>query len=203
MSDGQPAARYRMVGEHFRFMLDRPGGDPIGFEVRPFREFDPHDPAHAEIWQPPRFAAPTLGVIDATAGEVVLAARASLLDEPTANRIYFSLALDESDTEQAVGLWKMCLECGDQMAHYGLGPTLHEFGRYREAYRHLRFYVELVPQNAWAWCWLGKACEALGEWGEARRRLPARGGARGGRRVRDRRPRAPRAAPDRLGRGSL
>lgn len=168
VSDGQPAGRYRPVGDHFRFLLDSPGGRPVGFEVRPFSEFDPHDSAHAEIWRPPRFTAPTLGVRDATAGEVVLAARASLLEEPTANRIYFSLALDEGDTEEAVGLWKMCLECGDQMAHYGLGYTLHGLGRHREAYRHARFYAELVPENAWAWCWLGKVCEALGEVGEAR-----------------------------------
>ena len=38
---------------------------------------------------------------------------------------------------------------------------------YREAYEHLRLYSELTPHNAWAWCWLGKACEGLGETGEA------------------------------------
>lgn len=168
VSDGQPPDRYRVVGEHFRFMLDRPRGRPTGFEVSPLSEFDPYDAAHARIWRPPRFDAPTLGLAKATAGEVVLAAQASLLEEPTANRIYFSLALAEGDSEEAVGLWRMCLECGDQMAHYGLGYTLHGLGRQREAYRHLRFYAELVPENAWAWCWLGRACEALGEEAEAR-----------------------------------
>ncbi len=78
------------------------------------------------------------------------------------------MALDAGDTEEAVGLWRMCLECGDQMAHYGIGPVLHHLGRHREAYRHLRFYAELVPEDAWAWCWLGRACEALGEEREAR-----------------------------------
>lgn len=167
VSDGQPADRYRQVGEQFRFMLDRPGGGAIGFEVRPFSDFDPHDRTHAEVWRPPRFTAPALAVAAATAGELVLAARAALLEEPTANRIYFSLALDAGDEEQAVGLWRMCLECGDQMAHYGLGYTLSGLGRQREAYRHLRYYTELVPENAWAWCWLGRVCAALGELGEA------------------------------------
>lgn len=54
------------------------------------------------------------------------------------------------------------------MAHYGLGYTLYDLGRYREAYRHLRAYTELVPADGWAWCWLGKACEAMGDTDEAR-----------------------------------
>jgi Flp pilus assembly protein TadD len=62
----------------------------------------------------------------------------------------------------------VCLETGDLMAHYGLGYTLHELGRYRESYRHLRAYTEITPSNAWAWCWLGYTCTALGELGEAR-----------------------------------
>ena len=31
-----------------------------------------------------------------------------------------------------------------------------------DAYGHLRYYVELAPTNAWAWCWLGQACEQYG-----------------------------------------
>ena len=54
------------------------------------------------------------------------------------------------------------------MAHYGLGYTLYELERYHEAYRHLRAYTELVPADGWAWCWLGKACEGMGELEEAR-----------------------------------
>lgn len=54
------------------------------------------------------------------------------------------------------------------MGHYGLGYALYEVERFRDAYRHLRRYTEIVPTNAWAWCWLGKACAALGELAEAR-----------------------------------
>ncbi len=54
------------------------------------------------------------------------------------------------------------------MAHYSLGYTLYELGRYRGAYRHLRAYTELVSVDGWAWCWLGKACEAMGDKEEAR-----------------------------------
>src|SRR2546430_1775116 len=64
--------------------------------------------------------------------------------------------------------WLIALEYGDQMAHYGLGYTLLALDRPREAYGHLRFYTELSPANAWAWCFLGRACEAIGETAEAR-----------------------------------
>jgi hypothetical protein len=47
------------------------------------------------------------------------------------------------------------------MARYGLGYTLHELGRYREACRHLRAYVELVPTHSCAWCWRGRSASRL------------------------------------------
>ncbi|MDP9439260.1 MAG: tetratricopeptide repeat protein, partial [Actinomycetota bacterium] len=73
-----------------------------------------------------------------------------------------------AEGEEAEGLWRYCLQSGDLMAHYALGYTLYELGRHREAYRHLRAYAELVPSDGWAWCWLGKAAEAIGEREEAR-----------------------------------
>ena len=40
---------------------------------------------------------------------------------------------------------------------FGLGYTLFDLGRHREAYTHLRRYSELAPHNSWAWLWLGRA----------------------------------------------
>lgn len=74
----------------------------------------------------------------------------------------------QTEGEEAEALWRYCLQSGDLMAHYSLGYTLYELERYREAYCHLRAYTELVPADGWAWCWLGKACEAMGELDEAR-----------------------------------
>ncbi len=54
------------------------------------------------------------------------------------------------------------------MAHFALGYTLYELGRFHEAYRHLRHYTEIAPFHSWNWCWLGKAAAALGEVDEAR-----------------------------------
>ena len=54
------------------------------------------------------------------------------------------------------------------MAHFALGYTLYDLGRFHEAYRHLRYYAELAPAGSWNWCWYGKAAQAIGEIDEAR-----------------------------------
>ena len=46
---------------------------------------------------------------------------------------------------------------------FGLGYTLFDLDRHREAYTHLRRYSEIAPHNSWAWLWFGRAAEALGE----------------------------------------
>ena len=53
------------------------------------------------------------------------------------------------------------------MAHFGLGCTLYKLGRFREAYRHLRYYATIAPAHPWNLCWYGKAAEAIGERAEA------------------------------------
>jgi hypothetical protein len=164
--DGHPGEQFRRVSAAFSYMLDRPSGRCVtGFCVSELREFDAH--AHPPLFRGPRFDAPLFGLTAATAGEIILAAQALLSDESTTNRIFFDAAIS-ADPSHAEGYWRQCLESGDSMAHYGLGYTLLGAGRARDAYGHLRYYAELAPTNAWAWCWLGQACEALGELTEAR-----------------------------------
>ena len=163
--DGQPEDHFQPVGEDFAYCLDGPGGEAIGFAVDDLSSFDAE--AWPELWQTPHFDAPLFGLRNAPAGAVTLAAQARLAEEPTTNRLLFNLAIS-ADGDEAVGLWRQCLEAGDSMAHYGLGYTLLDVGRPREAYGHLRAYVEACPTNAWAWCWLGRAHEALGELTDAR-----------------------------------
>ncbi len=86
--------------------------------------------------------------------------------EQSINREFFSLATKRSG-ELALTNWRCCLEAGDSMAHFALGYTLYELGRYHEAYRHPRYYAQIAPASAWNWCWLGKAAQAIGETGEA------------------------------------
>jgi tetratricopeptide (TPR) repeat protein len=171
VSDGQPDGLFRIVGESFRWALDEPGGTAIGFEVLGLTEFDTCDQEYAELWHGPRFDAPLVALRNATAGEILVAVRAAYGQESTLNRVYFDEAVAETGKDEAVAAWRLCLECGDSMAHYGLGYSLLEAGHVRLAYAHLRHYAELVPTNAWAWCYLGQACAAIGRTGEARQAL--------------------------------
>ncbi len=97
----------------------------------------------------------------------MLAAHTLFAGEQSINREFFSLATQRSG-ELALTNWRCCLEADDSIAHFALGYTLYELGRYREAYRHLRYYAQSAPASAWNWCWLGKAAQAIGETGEAR-----------------------------------
>jgi hypothetical protein len=83
-----------------------------------------------------RFDAPTLALSDASIGEIVLAAQATI-SSSTPDVILFDLAVAAGCQEQwddAEGLWRACLEAGDMKAHFGLGYTLVELGRPREAF---------------------------------------------------------------------
>ena len=167
VENAQPRDHWRGVSESFGYLLDDPGGTEVGFKVVDFSDFDPEAPDVEEIWHGPTFDVPTLGLKASTAGEIVLAARPFLGGRSTVNRLYFNAAM-RAEGPEAEELWRYCLQAGDLMAHYGLGYTLYGLGRHREAYRHLRAYTELVPADGWTWCWLGEACEAMGDVAEAR-----------------------------------
>lgn len=167
IDDGQPPENWREVSEQFGYLHDGPGGRCLGFEALGFSDLDPEDPSLAEIWEGPRFDAPQLGLSDATAGEIIVAARTFFGGRDSVNRVYFERGC-RTEGEEALANWQTCLEAGDAMAHFALGYTLYELGRHREAYRHLRHYTEIAPAEGWNWCWYGKAAEALGELEEAR-----------------------------------
>jgi len=158
--DGQPSDHFLPVSDECAYCLDQPDGKIVGFSIGGLTDFDPED--HDELWDEPHFDAPVFGLRDVPAGAIVLAVKAHLVDESTINRLLFKQAIAAKGGE-AVDLWSRCLQSGDPMAHYALGYTLLGMERTREAYGHLRAYTELCPWNAWAWCWLGRACEALGE----------------------------------------
>lgn len=167
VDDGQPAERWVGVGEHVGLLHDEPDGRCVGFAIKDVGDYNPDDPANAELWDGPRFDVPSLGLTDVPPNAVFVAARALFGSGRTMNRHLFSQAVG-TNGEQALELWMRCLQAGDSMAHFALGYTLFELGRIPEAYRHLRHYIEIAPGDAWNWTWFGKAAAALGELEEAR-----------------------------------
>jgi tetratricopeptide (TPR) repeat protein len=164
VDEGTPEEWWRRVGAHVAYLHDPAIGREVGFKVREFSRLDVE--ALREIWRPPHFAVPMLALSEASAGEIVLAARALLGTRPTISHDFFALAAVASG-EEALKLWLCCLEAGDSVAHWGVGATLLQLGRFHEAYRHLRYYTEISPELSWSWCWYGRAAEALGLNGEA------------------------------------
>jgi tetratricopeptide (TPR) repeat protein len=167
VDDGQPSECWVGLSENVGLLLDEPGGVPVGFKVIDYSSFDEKTETADEVWNGARFHAPQVGLEDASIGEIVIAAKAFFAGEESVNRVFFGRGTS-SEGEKALFHWRCCLEAGDSMAHFALGYTLYELGRYHEAYRHLRYYAHIAPAGSWNWCWLGKACEAIGEPGEAR-----------------------------------
>src|SRR3954453_18054636 len=168
--DGRPSSPLIEVPPDVLFVLRTPRGPLAGFTVHRFSTLDVDELGDAGFGDP-RFGVPLLGMDSASIGEVILAARARF-EVSTADVCFFMLALacaeDQGDLEGAAGHWLSCVEAGDMRGHFGLGYTLYDLGRHREAYGHLRRYTELAPHNSWAWLWHGRAAEAVGELDEAR-----------------------------------
>jgi hypothetical protein len=172
--DGQPEGCLGQLAsdERLLFLFAEPGGPSIGFMVLEPHEFEPEAISDPLIWDGARFDVPVVGLANSTIGEIVLAVQGRFAEgEPTNDAMFFHMAIDashrEGDLEKAVWCWQMALEAGDLKARYGLGYTHVELEQFREAYDNLRLYTELTPHISWAWCWLGKACEGLGERREA------------------------------------
>lgn len=162
--DGHHPDAWHGVSEWFGWMLDKPDGKIVGFMVRDFSEFDPE--RCKGIWKRPRFQVPALGLRKATAGEICLAAKAQVRGD-TVNRLMFGFATAH-EGEEAMHAWRHVIEAGDLMGHFGLGYTLLELGDLHGAYKHLRAYTEIAKYSPWAWNYLGRAAETLGDHVEAR-----------------------------------
>src|SRR4051794_14548121 len=137
--DGQPAECWLPLNDEFEFYRLAGGGPIVGFRAS-LSSFDHEDPEVAATWEEPLFDAPLLGLTEAPAAAIVLAARRHFGDRPSLNRAIFDQAVN-TDGEEALDLWWVCLEAGDAMAHFAIGYTLYELDRFEEAYPHLRYYV--------------------------------------------------------------
>jgi tetratricopeptide (TPR) repeat protein len=160
-----------VVEDVFIFYLGR-GDRAAGFGVIGLYELPVEDYEEELFDDSPRFDVPSLGLRDASVGEIILAARPTLAGFSTPNVVLFDHAIEagqEGDLEQAEFYWRACLQTGELKAHFGLGYTLYDQGRHREAYSQLRTYTEIAPKLSWSWVWRGRAAEKIREPREAAR----------------------------------
>lgn len=83
VTDGLKSERFRTIDPAGRsaFVLDDRFQTITGFVVSSYNEGEPLDLEDERYWDGPRFDIPALGLVGATAGEVVLAVRARYGDE--------------------------------------------------------------------------------------------------------------------------
>lgn len=170
--DGQRDDETEELLDGLYLWRDGPDGALKGFGVSEAFEWDVLGQTEPFVWGADglRFDVPTLAVRNATIGEIVLAAQQSL-DSSTPDVVLFHQAVqtgESGDWEQAASLWRLCLAAGEMKAHFGLGYSLVELDRPREAYGHLAMYTEITPRLAWAWVWRGRAAMDMGELDDAR-----------------------------------
>lgn len=168
VDEGQAPEAWQGVTENFGFMIDQHEGRIVGFKALEVSQIDLSAPEYEPLWSGVRFCAPTLALADASAAEVILAARAFFGDRASINRYFFSEAIDAESVKDEVGEWLACVETGDCMAHYGLGVALMNSGSPQLAYKHLRFYTSIAPMEAWAQYWYAQAAIAVDNRDEAR-----------------------------------
>ena len=175
VDDGLPPRQFVATDdERLAFVLHEPGRGPvIGFVARDPHEIDVAELTTEALWDGPRFDVPALTLTRASTAEILLAIQHRFgPNDATADAVHFHQAMafksdSPEDLDAAAVRWRRALEAGQMKALFGLGYTLVEAGRARDAYDALRRYTELTPENAWAWCWLGRACMELGEREEA------------------------------------
>ena len=164
VDDGLEPERQLELCGHVSLMLSIDGKECVGFVFGGLAEFDFEAPENAAVWSGPRFDVPAFGIERGTIGLIGATARMVLGTLRTPDRVLFGAALSAPDPARALPLWEECLAEGNELARYALGYTLLELDRPREAHEQLRRYSALVRRNAWAWCYLGQACERLEDW---------------------------------------
>ena len=171
VDDGQAPDQWREVSEDFRFLLDAPGGRIVGFRIDDFSEWLPLDEEERAIREAGRFDAPLLVLQGAGALRIAREAGKFFGEDNSLNRDFFDRATEcgaNGEYEQELYWWRCCLQAGDPMAHFGLGYTLCDLGRPREALPHLRHYTRIAAHGPWSWVWLGRCQSGLGKFEEAR-----------------------------------
>jgi hypothetical protein len=102
--DGQPANHRVELSADAAWILDGPAGETIGFAVQRLSEFDPD--ALDALWTGPRFAAPTLGLAEASAGKIAVASQARYATSSSLNRLFFDAAVASEGVGPCARGWR-------------------------------------------------------------------------------------------------
>jgi ADP-ribosyl-[dinitrogen reductase] hydrolase len=159
--DGLEPERKIEICDGVSLVLDLDRRSCVGFIFGGLAEFDFEAQSSAGVWTGPRFDVPALGIEQGTIGLIAATARLVLGAARTPDRLLFDAATRVTDREEALALWETDLAEGDELARFALGYTLLALGRPEEAHEQLKRYSALVRANAWAWCYLGQACDQL------------------------------------------
>ena len=128
--DGKCEDEYIPLDESLRLILREPGGEVIGFVL--------DNSSYYEIlkWLPGtpdvRFDVPVLGLVQASPLEILASTRATFGEEGTPDVYTFEHAVNIPGGEEAVEAWRYCLATGNLKAHFALGCTYWELGRFHE-----------------------------------------------------------------------
>ena len=164
VDDGlEPERKLELCG-HVSLMLSIDGKECVGFIFGGLSQFDFEASENSAVWSGPRFDVPAFGIERGTIGLIGATARMVLDTLRTPDRVLFDAAVSAPDPASALPLWEECLAEDNELARYALGYTLLALDRPREAHQQLKRYSALVRRNAWAWCYLGQACERLEDW---------------------------------------
>ena len=148
VDEGQPEDWWRLVGDCRRLpargrrgrerSASRSGTAPSG----PRRTRTSRDLVEDHV-----FDVPMLGLLGASAGEIILGSRAFFAGSSIDLLRSVHPGDRELPGEEAVAAWQCCLEAGERAPPtWGLGTALLRLGRHREAYRHLRYYTRVAPE---------------------------------------------------------
>ena len=171
VEDGQAPDQWLEVSEDFSFLLDSPEGRIIGFRIEGLLRWEPLEEEEQAIKAAGRFDAPVLGLRNAGALRIAADAARFFGEDNSINRDFFDRATEcgaNDEYEQELYWWRCCLQAGDAMAHFGIGYTLCDLGRYREALPYLRHYARIASHGPWSWVWLGRCQSGLGRFEQAR-----------------------------------
>ncbi|MGB1583811.1 MAG: hypothetical protein ACPHCI_08475 [Solirubrobacterales bacterium] len=140
-----------------------PSGRPVGFRVDSWNTIDPHKHDSKELWNGPKFFAPTVGVMPGTAAEIVAAASELFMGRPTVHDPEVSVGYDEEASvirPHDARVACTSVENGSFEHQLGCAWDLMIAKRFDDAIERIEYVLEDHGESIWALAYLAKAYRA-------------------------------------------